>query len=125
VEELQLKRIRFSKQVDTWLKVLKSRTGITPNFLCRIGFCLSIEEPGIPNNEVHPEDSTREISRPTLLGEHDAIFTALLRQRLFQDGLLGKDALDEQFRAHVHRGVALLAGRMKSLGDLGDQFGMN
>jgi len=123
VEELQVKRVRYSKQADTWLRVLKSRTGITPNLLCRIGFCLSIDEPGIPSNEAYPEDSNREISRPTLLGEHETVFASLLRQRMAEDGILGQVALDDQFRAHMHRGIAILAGRMKTLGELGDQVG--
>lgn len=122
MEELQIKRIRFSKQADTWLRVLKSRTGITPNILCRIALCVSLDEAGTPKHDTYPDDSTREISRSTLLGEYDTVVTCLLRQRLADDGLLGIRSLDEQFRAHIHRGIALLAGRMKSLGELGDQF---
>lgn len=122
MHDLQLKRLKFSKEADTWLKVLKSRTGITPNLLCRIGFCLSLEEPGVPRPELYPEDSDREINRGTLLGEHDTAFVALLRQRLADDGLLASASLDDQFRAHMHRGVILLAGRMKTLTELGEQF---
>lgn len=116
---LQLKRVRFSKEADTWLRVLKSRTGITPNILCRMGLCLSLEERGVPDHRIYPEDSERQIDRPTLLGEYDAAFVALLRQRLLNDGLLTGDDLDDQFRAHVHRGIVLLANRLKELGDLG------
>jgi DNA sulfur modification protein DndE len=123
MHDLQLRRLKFSKEADTWLKVMKSRTGITPNLLCRIGFCLSLEEPGIPPRpELYPEDSDREINRGTLLGEHDTVFVALLRQRLAEDGLLGEASLEDQFRAHIHRGVILLAGRMKTLAELGEQF---
>lgn len=122
MSDLQLKRLKFSKEADTWLKVLKSRTGITPNLLCRLGFCLSLQEPGIPRPELYPEDSDREINRSTLLGEHDTVFTALLRERLAEDGLLDEVSLEDQFRAHMHRGVILLAGRMKTLAELGEQF---
>jgi DNA sulfur modification protein DndE len=80
---------------------------------------VSLAEPGIPNADVLTDDSDREISRFTLLGEYDALFVALLRQRLADDGLLGSESLDEPFRAHVHRGVVLLANRLKDLGDLG------
>ena len=116
---LQLKRVRFSKEADTWLRVLKSRTGITPNILCRMALCLSLEERGVPDPRTYPEDSDRQIDRPTLLGEYDAAFVALLRQRLLNDGLLSGDNLEDQFRAHVHRGIVLLANRLKELGDLG------
>jgi DNA sulfur modification protein DndE len=120
--QLQLKRLRFSKDADNWLRVLKSRTGITPNLLCRMGFCLSLEEPGIPSGDRYPEDSDREINRFTLLGEYDSLFVALLKQRLIRDGSANTESVDSQFRAHMHRGVLLLASRLKHLGDLGDDL---
>lgn len=116
---LTLKRLRFCKEADNWLRVLKSRTGVTPNILCRIGYALSLDEPGIPNPEAYPEDSDREpLHRYTLLGEHDATSVALLRQRVCDDGIAGEHDLDAQFRAHMNRGVILLAARVKSLPDL-------
>lgn len=118
MSELRLKRLRFSREADNWLRVLKSRTGITPNLLCRLAFCLSLAEPGTPSAAVYPEDSDREINRYTLLGEYDAVFVALLRERLTEDGTRNTESVDEQFRAHVHRGVMLLAARLKSLADL-------
>jgi DNA sulfur modification protein DndE len=114
---LRLKRLTFSKEADNWLRVLKSRTGITPNILCRIGFCLSLEEMGTPDPAKYPEDSDREINRYTLLGEYEGVLLALLRQRLMRDGSEPSD-LDDSFRAHMNRGVIILAGRMKGLDDL-------
>ncbi|MGC4116779.1 MAG: DNA sulfur modification protein DndE [Myxococcales bacterium] len=122
MEQLQTKRIRFSKETDTWLRVMKSRTDITPNLLCRLGFCLSLEEPGVPDNSKHPEDSEREINRYTLLGDYELVLVSLLRQRLQSDGI-PLTQLDEQFRAHMHRGVVLLAGRVKELTDLAEIVG--
>jgi DNA sulfur modification protein DndE len=121
MSELLLKRIRFSKEADNWLRTLKSRTGITPNLLCRLGFCLSLEEPGLVSSDRYPEDSDREINRFTLLGEYDAVFVGLLRQRLARDRDF-VDSLDGPFRAHMHRGIILLAGRLKGLSDLGDDL---
>ena len=115
---LTLRRLRFCKEADNWLRVLKSRTGVTPNVLCRIGFTLSLDEPGIPNPDAYPEDSDREINRYTLLGEHDGTYVALLRQRMTDDDIAGEHSLDAQFRAHMNRGVMLLSGRAKSLPDL-------
>jgi DNA sulfur modification protein DndE len=117
MHDLRVKRLRFSREPDTWLRVLKTRTGVTPNLLCRLGFCLSLEEPAVPQPEQYPEDSEREINRYTLLGEFDVLFTALLRQRLNRDNL-SPDQMDEQFRAHMNRGVMLLSGRIRSLSDL-------
>lgn len=116
--KLQLKRIRFSREADNWLRVIKSRTGITPNILCRIAFCLSLEEPGLPDPAKYPEDSDREINRYTLLGEYDQLYVALLQQRLARERATPTALLDAQFRAHVHRGIMLLANRLKGLSDL-------
>ncbi len=117
MQRLETRRVRFSKEADNWLRVLKSRTGVTPNLLCRFGFCLSLEEPSLPDPLKYPEDSDREINRYTLLGEYESVFLALLRQRLA--GSKGSTfSLDEQFRAHMNRGVILLAGRLRSLSEL-------
>ena len=119
MQSLQLKRVRFCKEADSWLRTLKSRTGITPNLLCRLGYCLSLEEMSLPEPAKYPEDSAREINRYTLLGEYDALYEALLRQRLADAGITPtSETFDEQFHAHMNRGVMLLAARMKTLADL-------
>lgn len=120
---LSVKRLRFCQEADNWLRVLKSRTGITPNILCRMGFALSLDEPGLPNPDAYSEDSGREINRYTLLGEYDATYVALLRQRMSDDATAGgaenrEPDIDAQFRAHMNRGVMLLAARIRSLPDL-------
>lgn len=117
MQRLEVRRVRFSKEADTWIRVLKSRTGVTPNLLCRVGFCLSLEEPTPPIPEKYPEDSEREINRYTLLGEYEGVFVALLRQHL-ESFSMDPRRLDDFFRAHMNRGVILLAGRLKALTDL-------
>jgi DNA sulfur modification protein DndE len=84
--------------------------------LSRIGFCLSLNEPAIPNPEAYPEED-REFNRYTLLGEWDELFVALLRQRVSNDGLSPED-LEEQFRAHLNRGVISLSKNCKEVGDI-------
>lgn len=120
---LSLKRLRFCREADSALRLLKSRTGVTPNILCRIGFVLSLDEPGIPNPESYPEDSDREINRYTLLGEYDRIYVSLLRQRVRDDQCVVVRDLDSYFRAHMNRGAILLASRVKSLPDLLSEIG--
>ena len=120
---LSVRRLRFCQESDNWLRVLKSRTGVTPNILCRLGFALSLDEPGLPKPDAYPEDSGREINRYTLLGEYDSTYVALLLQRMGDDGGAdgagsGEHDIDAQFRAHMNRGVMLLAARVKSLPDL-------
>jgi len=115
---MQLNRIRVSEDVDQKLRNLKAKTGLTPNLLCRIGFCLSLNEIEIPNPKMYDEKSTRELNRYTLTGPWDSLFVALLTHRCYKDGLNVPEDLDEQFRAHINRGVILLFQRVKSINDL-------
>jgi DNA sulfur modification protein DndE len=97
--------------------MLKGRTGLTPNILCRIGFCLSLGDPSIPNPANYDEEG-QEFNRYTLTGEWDKLFIALLKERLLKDGLdINKDLLP-QFRAHLNRGAITLFDKAKDLGDL-------
>jgi DNA sulfur modification protein DndE len=114
---MQLTRIRVSEKVDQRLRFLKSRTGLTPNLLCRFGFCLSLREPGIPMIDDYKENPSREFNRYTLTGQWDSLFIALLKERCHRDDL-SEDELEDQFRAHLNRGVLLLGQRVKSLEDI-------
>lgn len=116
---MRLNRIRVCQEVDQRLRHLKARTGVTPNLLCRLGFCLSLNEPSIPDPDAYPEDSEREFNRYTLTGQWDSLFAALLAQRLHQDGLDMQAEFERHFKAHLNRGVLLLYQRVKTLTDLG------
>lgn len=115
---MKLTRLRVCQEVDQRLMNLKARTGLTPNLLCRIGFCLSLNDSSVPDPAAYPPDSDRELNRYTLTGEWDSLFVALLRERCAYDGLDLQTALEDQFRAHVNRGVLMLYNRVKHLGDL-------
>jgi DNA sulfur modification protein DndE len=115
---MKLTRLRVCQEVDQRLSQLKARTGLTPNLLCRLGFCLSLNDPTVPNPDSYPPDSNREINRYTLTGEWDDYFVALLRERCIHDNLDLDTDLEDQFRAHVNRGVLTLYLRVKHLGDL-------
>jgi DNA sulfur modification protein DndE len=116
---MKLASIRFCEDADHWLRHLKSRTRLPANLLCRIGFCLSLNDPMVPDPSEFPADSKREIERHTLTGPYDVLLVALLRERCMRDRLPteGKE-FEEQFRAHMNRGVFLLFHRVKSLSDL-------
>jgi DNA sulfur modification protein DndE len=115
-----LSRVYVGEEVDLRLRNLKARTGLTPNLLCRLGFCLSLAEPGIPDPSLYADGQAREFNRYTLTGQWDLYFFALLRERLIQDGLDFEANLEGQFKAHLSRGVLLLYQRLKSLADLAD-----
>jgi len=119
---MTLSRIYVSKDVDFRLRNLKARTGLTPNLLCRIGFCLSLSEPGIPDPNLYSDGQAREFNRYTLTGQWDLFFFSLLRERLMQDGLDIEEHLESQFKAHLSRGVTLLSQRLKTLSSLSDMI---
>ncbi len=113
---MKLTRLRLSKDASNRLRFLAGRTGLTPNLLCRIGFCLSLAEPFIPNPDAYPEEE-REFNRYTLLGEYDALFIALLKERCREDDVPA-ERLPDYFRAHMNRGVLLLQQRTRSIADI-------
>lgn len=113
---MQLNKIRVSNDASERLKQLKGRTGLTPNILSRLGFCLSLNEAGVPNPDRYPEED-REFNRYTLLGEWDDLYIALLKQRMIQDGL-PTDQIEDQFRAHLNRGIIALSKLVKSVPDI-------
>ena len=113
-----LNRIYVGEKVDVRLRQLKGRTGLTPNLLCRLGFCLSLEEPGIPDPTLYADKNAREFNRYTLTGPWDCFFFALLRERLVLDEIDTEKEMEKQFIAHLSRGVLLLYSRVKNLGDL-------
>lgn len=116
---MNLNKVKLSDGTTHKLRLLKGRTGLTPNILCRLGFCLSLNEPGIPDGNQYQDDGM-EFNRYTLTGQWDTLFVALLQERCIEDGInLGED-LAEQFRAHLNRGVLLIYNRVKTLVDLGN-----
>lgn len=117
---MPLNRIYVSEEIDLRLRNLKARTGLTPNLLCRLGFCLSLAEPGVPDPRLYADGQAREFNRYTLTGQWDLFFFSLLRERLLQDDLDPETELEPQFKGHLSRGVLLLYQRLKNLEDLGD-----
>lgn len=114
---MSFNRVRISKRATVRLSMLKGRTGLTPNILCRIGFCLSLSDPSIPNPGDYDEEG-QEFNRYTLTGKWDKFFIALLKERLLKDGLDIQRDLLPQFKAHLNRGAIVLFDKVKDLGDL-------
>jgi DNA sulfur modification protein DndE len=112
---MKLSKVRLSKEASSRLRFLAGRTGLPPNLLCRIGFCLSLAEPVLAKADEHLEED-REFNRYTLLGEYDEFFVALLKERMSAES--GSGNLETMFKAHMNRGVVLLQQRLKSLDQL-------
>ncbi len=109
-------RVSLDSEVTNHLETLKRNTGLTPNYLARIGLCYSLNEPRPPNPAQYDMDG-QTINRYTLLGEHDALYMALVRKRMLNDGQDPEEDLYEYFLGHLNRGVERLSGRVADLSD--------
>lgn len=108
---MAIEHIRMSMQAREQLIRLKRHTGIEHwNVLCRWGFCHSLADPHVPPPAKIPADSNVEMSWRVFGGRHADVYMALLKARCLKDGLpVDDDTLAQQFRLHLHRGVATLA----------------
>ena len=110
-----IETVRLSEKAKTQLISLKRKTGIQNwNVLCRWGFCFSLRQPSIPPMEKIFTVSSVEMTWKVFAGAHPELYFALLVQRCHQDGLeLSDKVLTEQFKLHLHRGIAYLATNAK------------
>lgn len=110
--ESPIRSVRISASGRDQLIRLKRFTGIQHwNVLCRWALCRSLVEPTPPSPAPLGEMSNIEMSWPVFAGPLGEVFMLALRQRLVDDQLATDDeTLSAQFRLHVHRGIAYLAG---------------
>lgn len=114
---MKFNRIRFSKEASESLNKMKSRLGLTWNIICRIGFCMSLNDLTEPDPEDYKGDGEIEIDRKILIGQEEELYLALLRQRCINSGIEEQHYLD-YFKAHMNRGAILLSKRISNLKDL-------
>jgi DNA sulfur modification protein DndE len=122
-----IETIKLSERAKNQLVTLKRKTGITNwNILCRWGFCVSLGEPSIPPIEKNLKlNSSIEMSWRIFGGKHADLYFALLVQRCKQDGFkLTNKNLNEQFKLHLHRGIAYLANNSK-LNNVADMLALS
>jgi DNA sulfur modification protein DndE len=115
---MAIEHIRVSQQAREQLIRLKRNTGIDQwNVLCRWALCASLAEESPPPASRIPADSNVEMSWRVFGGKHADLYLALIRQRCKKDGLgTDDDTVAAQFRLHLHRGIAYLAGDKKLRG---------
>jgi len=101
------KRMHISQAATDKLKILKGRTGLTPNIVCRIALVRSLREgPHAGKRKVDQNGS--EFIGTTLFGEHANVFEALLVQ---VHGPLDAKAMGQVIASHIDDG---LTGLMKA-----------
>jgi DNA sulfur modification protein DndE len=119
---MSVEHIRLSQQAKDQLVKLKRVTGIEHwNVLCRWAFCTSLAESSVPPLAKIPADSNVEMSWKVFGGRHADLYLALLKERCVRDGLgTDPEALAQQFRLHLHRGISYLFGnkQLRKIDDL-------
>ena len=104
--------VRVDERAKTHLTTLKRRTGIKNwNVLCRWALCASLAEESAPPEEDLGAMSNVEMSWSTFGGASADLYAALVRARCEADGIeQTPDAVANQFRLHLHRGIKYLIG---------------
>jgi DNA sulfur modification protein DndE len=106
------RRVKISKNATDSLKLIKGRTGLTPNIAARFALILSLENSG--SKKLQPADQVgSEFNAPTLFGDHALLFECLLREA---HGTLDQKEAGSVIAAHIEDGVKYLRGA-KSLTD--------
>ncbi|WP_330632931.1 DNA sulfur modification protein DndE [Halocatena halophila] len=112
----EFNRITLGSDATHRLQMLKGRTGMTHNFTCRIGLCYSLNEPRPPSQREYDTEGLT-INRYTLFGEHEALYLALVKERLIQEGKDPDEDLYDELVAHLNRGVVRIFGNIKNIND--------
>ena len=123
---MTLDHIKLSQTAKDQLIKLKRVTGLEHwNVLCRWALCISLAEHSIPPDTKIPADSNVEMSWKVFGGRYADLYLALVKERCLRDGLrTDPDTLAQQFRLHLHRGIAYLAGN-KKLRKIDDLIGLS
>ena len=104
--------VRVDERAKIHLTTLKRRTGIKNwNVLCRWALCASLAEESAPAQQDIGTMSNVEMSWSTFGGASADLYAALVRARCEADGIEQvPDAVANQFRLHLHRGIKYLIG---------------
>lgn len=124
--ETPIRTVRISETGRDGLILLKRFTGIDQwNILCRWALCRSLKERHPPSGVAIGEMSGIEIEWETFGGPYGDLLLALVRQRCHEDDLGTEDAtVAEQFKLHLHRGIAALASSGEAVRSIEDLIGL-
>ncbi len=112
-------RMRISKVATDNLKILKGRTGLTPNIVCRMALLVSLED-GARGGQRSIEQVGSEFNGSTLFGEFGLFFDALIQQ---VHGKLDTKQSAAVIASHIDDGLERLR-KSRSLLDLVQHSGL-
>ncbi len=106
-------RFRISKETSEQLKFIKTRTGVTPNVLCRLAIAHSFKDHKKLKDKKQ-ELTGLEFNSSTLFGNYVKLYECLFRQVY---GLLDPKKIESIIATHIDEGIKSFRSA-KSLSDL-------
>tara|TARA_B100001027_G_scaffold199092_1_gene157627 strand:+ start:263 stop:652 length:390 start_codon:yes stop_codon:yes gene_type:complete len=115
IEAIKIESLKLSDRSSNEISTIKRNTKIeTMNIICRWALTVSLSS-DLPPPPLAKEDKIlREIDWKIFAGDYEHLIMALLKDRLFQEKIeITNDSLNDQLRAHVQRGLSLIASQKK------------
>lgn len=110
-------KLKVSSEATGRLRMLRQRSGLTPNLLCRMALTSSLEM-GPVGGMAAPEESGQEFNAYTLFGSDQPIFLSLLSLvEATDDEELDDEELLRRLRCHIDRGIGYIAVRIDTPAD--------
>ena len=109
-------KLRLSEEGTKMVKTLQTRTGITPNIMCRFALCYAINKEKI-SEFVQVDDNGMEINSHTLFGELSSMYEALIREKCIELKLDPEKDFFKLLKNYTHSGITSLYARVKGLED--------
>ena len=106
-------RIRISAGASEKLKYIKSKTGVTPNVLCRIAIGLSLKDHKL-FDAAKPELGGLEFNSSTLFGTYAKLYECLFKQLYSKSEIADIETI---IANHIDEGMKTLR-TVRSLSDL-------
>lgn len=118
---MHVSKFKISAEATGKLRFAASRSGLTPNLLCRLAMTTSFEAGPLQQTRSNLKDG-QEFNAYTLFGANQPIYLDMLRFVESRDGQheLSDDELLERLKHHIDRGIGQLSVRIKSPADVAE-----
>ena len=108
-------RVKFSQKATDKLRMLKMRTGLTPNILARVAITLALKEKSDLSNAGVADNDGQELNKSVLFGEHADVYDVLIQQYIHDNQIV--TPTQQVVSALVESGVHKM-GHLKKVEDI-------
>lgn len=98
------------------LKTLQTRTGITPNVMCRFALCYAIENENF-SELIQVREDGMEINKHTLFGSYELFYVSLIKLKCRDLNLDPEKDFMKVMKVYINNGIVTLYARIKGLED--------